>query len=48
VEPEDLIDRRELEAMLFAIADIRDDVSFIRRALEEDDGREEDGPAEDS
>lgn len=43
---EDLISREELTATLFAIADIREDVRKIRRAVdEEDDGEaEEDEP----
>ena len=43
---EELISREELTATLFAIADIREDVRKIRRAVdEEDDGEaEEDEP----
>ena len=35
---DELVSRAELTAMLFAIADIREDVRGIRRSLEEDDG----------
>ena len=35
---DELISREELTATLFSIADIREDVWMIRKALEEDDG----------
>ena len=35
---DELISREELTATLFSIADIREDVRMIRKALEEDDG----------
>jgi hypothetical protein len=37
---EELISRGELTATLFAIADIRDELQRIRRAIEEEDGGE--------
>jgi hypothetical protein len=40
-EPEPLIRRREIEAYLFRVADIAEDVGAGRRTLEDDDGEEE-------
>lgn len=48
VEPEALIHRDEVAAMLFAIADINENVWAIRELLEEDDGGEEGLPEDDT
>jgi len=48
VEPEALIHRDELTAMLFAIADINENVWKIRELLEEDGGGEEGLPEDDA
>jgi hypothetical protein len=41
MDGDELISRREVEGMLLAIYDIRDDVSRLVRWIEEDDGGEE-------
>jgi hypothetical protein len=48
VEPGELIDRQELTAMLFSIADIRVNVRAIRELLEEELGGEEGLPEDDA
>jgi hypothetical protein len=44
VDADELISRKELEAMLFSISDIREDVREIRALMEVDDGGEEEAP----
>jgi hypothetical protein len=41
VEPEPLVHREEVTAMLFAIADMNANIRAIRELLEEEDGGEE-------
>jgi hypothetical protein len=48
VEPSELVDRQELTAMLFSIADIRVNVRVIRELLEEELGGEEGLPEDDA
>jgi hypothetical protein len=48
MEPGELIDRDELTAMLFSIADLRVNVRAIRELLEEDAGGEEGLPEDDA
>jgi hypothetical protein len=48
VDPGELINRDELTAMLFAVADIKTDVRAIRELLEEDLGGEEGLPEADT
>jgi hypothetical protein len=48
VEPPPLIYRREVVAMLFAIADLNSNVEQILQLLEEESGGEEGLPEEDA
>ena len=48
MEPEPIVYREEVTAMLFAVADINANVRAIRSLLEEDDGGEESSPEDDA
>jgi hypothetical protein len=48
MEGEPLVDRNEVTAMLFAIADIKVNIREIRDLLEEEFGGEEGSPEDDS
>jgi hypothetical protein len=47
VEPESVVYRREVTAMLFAIADMNENIQSIRELLEEEHGGEEGLPEDD-
>jgi hypothetical protein len=48
VDPDPIVYREEVAAMLFAVADINVNVRAIRNLLEEDDGGEEGSPEDDA
>jgi len=48
VQPESLVYREEVTAMLFAIADMNDNIRSIRELLEEEHGGEEELPEADA
>ena len=48
MQPESLVYREEVTAMLFAIADMNDNIRSIRELLEEEHGGEEELPEADA
>lgn len=48
VQPESLVHREEVTAMLFAIADMNDNIRSIRELPEEEHGGEEELPEDDA